>query len=589
MSTAGTATVIDEASVMPLTAARLSTLRHDLRTPFNQIIGYAEMVGEDAEDSGAEEINAQALAVAAAAHSTLTQLTSALTGNPEQITPEHLATAREEMTEPLAALEQTTRDLRAAVEASSQLPEETAGNLQHVEGALTTLRSLVEATSQWHLPTPEPVSVRAIPVAPPAPVIEEPAQPALTVSTPLDAPRHVDTAKATILIVDDHIENRDLLRQRLDREGFKTAVAANGLDALQILAEKPIDLVLLDVLMPGMDGIEVLQRIKASDTLKSIPVIMISALDEIERVVQCIESGAEDYLSKPFNPVLLRARIGVTLERKRLRDEEEHQRAEMKVMLAELARERKNAHDLLLNILPEKVAQDLQSGHSAPMYFEDCTICFTDFVGFTLSTENMAAELVVEELHTFFTAFDLVMERYGLEKMKTIGDSYMYASGLPKRHPANPVNALLAALELLQETKRLAERPSAPGWRLRIGLHTGPVIAGVVGIRKFAFDIWGDSVNFASRMESSGSPNTINISERTYARVKDFFQCEHRGKVMTKDKREVDMYFVRGVQPDLVKDGTFAAFARRYRLYFSEEPPSFPEFLLEAKPSVASS
>ena len=586
MSPAENASVIDDATLTPLTAARLSALRHDLRTPFNQIIGYAEMIGEDAEDTGEEQINERALSVAAAAHGTLTQLTGALTGDPEQITPEHLATAREDMAQPLAALEQCAQELRSAVQASSQLPEETAGNLQRIEGALTTLRSLIEATIEWHLPAVEVVPARVIPIVAPAvpAVVEEPAsEVVLKVSTPLDAPRHTAAMHATILIVDDHIENRDLLRQRLDREGFTTTVAANGLDALQILAEKPIDLVLLDVLMPGMDGIEVLQRIKASDTLKSIPVIMISALDEIERVVQCIESGAEDYLSKPFNPVLLRARIGVTLERKRLRDEEEHQRAEMKATLAELAQERKNAHDLLLNILPEKVAQDLQSGHSAPMYFEDCTICFTDFVGFTLSTENMAAELVVEELHTFFTAFDLVMERYGLEKMKTIGDSYMYASGLPKRHPANPVNALLAALELLQETKRLAERPNAPGWRLRIGLHTGPVIAGVVGIRKFAFDIWGDSVNFASRMESSGAPNTINISERTYARVKDFFQCEHRGKIMTKDKREVDMYFVRGVQPDLVKDGTFAAFARRYRLYFSEEPPSFPEFLLNAK------
>ena len=578
-------TAIVDAPPIPLTAARLSALRHDLRTPFNQIIGYAEMIGEDAEDTGDDALRERALAVAAAAHTTLTQLTGALTGDPEQITPVHLANAREEMAAPLKALQQCGSELRNAVEASAAAPPDTAGNLERIEGALATLHSLVDATSHWHeAPAVETLSPGASIVVPAEPRPAETVE--TTAATPVASQAVVDVlppalgSKGTILIVDDHIENRDLLRQRLDREGFKTAVAANGLDALEMLGQQPIDLVLLDVLMPGMDGIEVLQRIKSSDTLKRIPVIMISALDEIERVVQCIETGAEDYLSKPFNPVLLRARIGVTLERKRLRDEEEHQRAEMKVMLAELAQERKNAHDLLLNILPERVAADLQQGHSAPMYFEDCTICFTDFVGFTLSTENMAAELVVEELHTFFTAFDMVMERYGLEKMKTIGDSYMYASGLPKRHPANPVNAILAALELLHETQRLGEREDAPGWKLRIGLHTGPVIAGVVGIRKFAFDIWGDSVNFASRMESSGAPNTINISERTYARVKDFFACEHRGKVMTKDKREVDMYFVRGVQPNLVKDGTFAAFARRYRLYFAEEPPSFPEFLL---------
>jgi class 3 adenylate cyclase len=176
------------------------------------------------------------------------------------------------------------------------------------------------------------------------------------------------------------------------------------------------------------------------------------------------------------------------------------------------------------------------------------------------------------------------MERYGLEKLKTIGDSYMFASGLPARHPANPVNAILAALELVHETSKLLHRVDTPGWQLRVGLHTGPVVAGVVGIRKFAFDIWGDTVNFASRMESSGAPGLINISERTHARVKDFFQCEHRGKVMTKDKREVDMYFVRGVLPSLIADGTFSAFARRYRLYFNEEPPSFPEFVLSPRP-----
>jgi adenylate cyclase len=568
-ASADTSVSVSVNATLPLTAARLSTLRHDLRTPFNQIIGYSEMIGEDAEDAGESGVNERALAVAAEAHRMLTPLMGALTGEPETITPEHLAGVRAEMVGPMAALVRSAVELSEVVGAGAKLPPESLENLVKVEAALGSLQSLLAATSEWHLAEAEPIAV----VAGDMPIVTS-GDSGWTAS---------GNARGKILIVDDHVENRDLLRQRLDREGYETSVAENGLDALAMLAEKPVDLVLLDVLMPGMDGIEVLRRIKGSGTLGSIPVIMISALDEIERVVQCIESGAEDYLAKPFNPVLLRARIGVTLERKRLRDDEERQRAEMKVMLAELAQERKNAHDLLLNILPEKVANDLQQGHCAPMYFEDCTICFTDFVGFTLSTENMAAELVVEELHTFFTAFDMIMERYGLEKMKTIGDSYMFASGLPKRHPANPVNAVLAALELGFETQRLGARDGAPGWELRIGLHTGPVIAGVVGIRKFAFDIWGDSVNFASRMESSGAADTINISERTYARVKDFFVCEHRGKVMTKDKREVDMYFVRGVHPELVKDGTFAAFAKRYRLYFSEEPPSFPEFLLAAK------
>src|SRR5262249_52867660 len=127
--------------------------------------------------------------------------------------------------------------------------------------------------------------------------------------------------------------------------------------------------------------------------------------------------------------------------------------------------------------------------------------------------------------------------------------------------------------------------PDSPKWTVRVGIHTGPVIAGVVGIRKFAFDVWGDSVNYSSRMESSGSANRINISERTYSRVKDFFRCQHRGKVLTKDKREVDMFFVEDVVPELMdgeSEGAPPAFLRRYRIYFQKTPPAFPQFLTAA-------
>ncbi len=252
----------------------------------------------------------------------------------------------------------------------------------------------------------------------------------------------------------------------------------------------------------------------------------------------------------------------------------------------QVERQRQMSESLLLNILPEQIAHELRENEMVePKYFEDVTILFTDFVGFTLSTETMAAEKLVSHLNDYFTAFDKITTRYGIEKMKTIGDSYMSVSGMPSRNPAHPVDMVLAAFEMLRAVEELGRREGAPGWKVRIGIHTGPVIAGVVGTKKFAFDVWGDSVNYSSRMESSGAPNRINLSARTHSRVKDFFACEHRGKVATKDKREMEMFFATGILPELMNDAPGkampAAFARRYHIYFQQQPPSFPAFLME--------
>jgi adenylate cyclase len=189
----------------------------------------------------------------------------------------------------------------------------------------------------------------------------------------------------------------------------------------------------------------------------------------------------------------------------------------------------------------------------------------------------------VDLLHDYFTAFDRIAARYRIEKMKTIGDSYMCISGLPTRNPAHPVDMVMAAFEMLHAVRERDVADRAVQWKVRIGIHTGPVIAGVVGINKFAFDIWGDTVNFSSRTESSGEANRINLSERTHARVKDFFACEHRGKIATKDKREFDMYFANGIQPGLLNGSDEvppAGFVRRYNVYFQKDPPAFPAFLM---------
>ena len=245
---------------------------------------------------------------------------------------------------------------------------------------------------------------------------------------------------------------------------------------------------------------------------------------------------------------------------------------------------------LLLNILPAQVARELrEKGLVDPKYFEDVTILFTDFKGFTLSTENLAAEELVSMLHDYFLAFDEIATRYGVEKIKTIGDSYMLAGGLPDRKPSHPLDVVLAGLEMAHAVAEINRRDLPAKWDVRIGVHTGSVVAGVVGVKKFAFDIWGDTVNYASRMESSGVPGRVNLSERTHARIKDFIACTSRGKVLTKEKKEMEMFFAEGILPKLLDDaGTNPppAFAKRYGVYFQKEPPVLSKFLV-TRPPVA--
>jgi class 3 adenylate cyclase len=252
--------------------------------------------------------------------------------------------------------------------------------------------------------------------------------------------------------------------------------------------------------------------------------------------------------------------------------------ARIREQTAEIKKQQELAESLLLNVLPSEVAEELKlKGAVDPRYHADVTILFTDFKGFTASTETMAAEELVNALHAYFTAFDRIAQQFGLEKLKTIGDSYMAVAGLTERKPSHAVDAVLAAFAMVEEMVR-GRNNGLPDWSVRIGVHTGPVISGVVGIRKFAFDIWGESVNFASRMESSGSPNRINLSASTYNRVKDFFECEPRGAIKTKEGREYEMYFAStAVRSLLAQPGTPPPlFAERYRKYFQHELPGYP-------------
>jgi adenylate cyclase len=205
------------------------------------------------------------------------------------------------------------------------------------------------------------------------------------------------------------------------------------------------------------------------------------------------------------------------------------------------------------------------------------TIKFNQLVGLSHATEKLAADEVVGILHGYFTAFDEIATRYGLEKMKTIGDSYFCAGGLPVRTPSHPVDATLAALEMVRAVQGCVH-PDGTRWAVRIGLHTGPVVAGVVGTTKFAFDVWGDTVNLASRMETAAQPNRVNVSYAVRQRIKDFFELDCRGRIRTKEQRELEMYDVVGVLPSLMSGDQRPpeAFGGRYRTYFGKELLVFP-------------
>jgi len=328
---------------------------------------------------------------------------------------------------------------------------------------------------------------------------------------------------------------------------------------------------------------EMLRAVSASGTIRTDPsqrmaVVPIRMGDEVAGSFGLRGGAISDTALRSISSLL-----SVVLERGQAADRLFLANRELEQRHRQVEQQKQVSESLLLNILPGEVADELRSkGMVSPKYFEDVTILFTDFVGFTLSTEKLAAEELVQMLHDYFTAFDQIVARYRLEKMKTIGDSYMCISGLPSRNPAHPVDTVLAAFEMLHAVEERAKRGGALEWKVRIGIHTGPVIAGVVGINKFAFDIWGDTVNYSSRMESSGEANRINLSERTYSRVKDFVACEPRGKVLTKDKREADMYFANGIVPGLLDtSGQMPppAFVRRYNVYFQKDPPAFPAFL----------
>ena len=348
----------------------------------------------------------------------------------------------------------------------------------------------------------------------------------------------VSAPKSRVLVVDDCARNSEIITGLIEQQGHDTKSVGDGRKALAELRAQSYDLILLEILLPELNGFQVLQELKADAALRHIPVIMVSGLGDMDSVICCIEMGAEDYLPKPFNPVLLSTRVAACLEKKHLRDHEE-------AVLKELQAEREKSERLLLNILPEPIAARLKQGEvNIAESFAEVTVLFADLAGFTLLSSDVSAMAMVNLLNEIFSAFDLLADRHGLEKIKTIGDAYMVVGGLPtpRLHHAEAVAEM--ALDMLKTIEEFNVTHQS-SLSIRIGMHTGPVIAGIIGKNKFAYDLWGDTVNLASRMESQGQPGCIQVTPVTRERLNDQYHFQAQGPVEVKGKGEMTTYWLR--------------------------------------------
>ncbi len=345
-----------------------------------------------------------------------------------------------------------------------------------------------------------------------------------------------------VLVVDDSRTLRNLLIRELTLIGITNiSEAIDGNDAIDKIRNEAFDLVLLDMEMPELDGLETLKIIKLTPEFQYLPVIVISGSEQFERTIECIQIGAEDYLPKPYNPVLLQARVFSSLERKRLRNLDFERIIQLQHEKELLNIEQIKTEKLMLNILPKPIAERLKKGESnIAGSYPEVTILFSDLVGFTKIASQKTATELVRLLNDLFSRFDIRAENIGLEKIKTIGDAYMAVGGLPIPRPDHAQIVAKMALGMYEDLAAFNVANDID-INMRIGINSGPVVAGVIGFTKFSYDLWGNTVNTASRMESSSEAGRIQITPITRELLEDFFEIEERelveckglGKILT--------------------------------------------------------
>ena len=339
-------------------------------------------------------------------------------------------------------------------------------------------------------------------------------------------------SRGLVLVVDDEEANRMLLRDPLEVHGYEIIEAENGEQALQKVEQRPPDVILLDVMMPQMDGFEVCRRLKKEARTAHIPILIVTALSERMERMMGIAAGASDFLSKPVDLQELTLRVNHAVHAKRLVDQ--------------LQAEQVKVERLLLNSLPGPIAERMKQGEvNIAEHHPDVSVLLADLVGFTTLAAHIGPEQVVYLLNEIFSGFDLLALKHGLEKIKTIGDAYMAAGGVPLPRPDHAEAIAELALDMMAEIEKF-NRAYSTSIQLRIGISTGSVVAGVIGRWKFTYDLWGDTVNLACRLESLGQAGTILVSDLTYQRLRDKYRFDDSRSLEIKGRAAELVHTLRG-------------------------------------------
>ncbi len=345
----------------------------------------------------------------------------------------------------------------------------------------------------------------------------------------------------TILVVENNRLNLELLLSILNRLDCRLMAAKSGRNAIRTCDSMTPDLILMDVHLPDMDGFETARLIRNNEKIQDVPILFTSTFSDSKNIIKCFDAGGVDYITKPFNEKELLARINVHLSLSKLREQ--------------LLTDRDNLNAILHNILPDKLINTLREGvFPKPESTENAAVLFTDFKNFSSLTHNLGSNKSVEHLNLIYFAFDEIVTRFGLERVKTIGDAYFAVGGINTQPDDLYLNPVLAALKMQEFTAYYNRLMKDIQWQLRIGFTVGPVTSGVIGYQKIAYDVWGDTVNLANRLEKEAEPGHVAVPEFVYRKIDKYLDITRNKVLLSSAWGTINIYQCSGTTDSLPVD-----------------------------------